>query len=94
MNSSVEGETIEKKVERLTHLNEGVDDGADLIYTMKIEGIPAGYNVRTDRWEVATDAMHAIHKSATAKKDNTMKIVKGGEDDKDGEVSEAKTTDG
>lgn len=81
VNQSVEGETIEQKVERVTVNKEPIKDGAPLIYTERKDGVQAGYDIRTDRFEVAIDAMDYVAKSIQAKRDNNakMKVVKDGE---------------
>ena len=58
-----EGETIEQKIERVIHGDEPIEDGAPEIFTEKADGVIAAYNIRTDRWEVAADAMHLVHTS-------------------------------
>jgi len=88
VNDSVEGETLEQKIERVLHNGEPIEDGAPIIYTDKAKGVQAGYNIRTDRWEVAAEAMDAVHKSKTAKRNSKaeLKVVKdeGVENKKDG----------
>lgn len=81
VNKSVEGETIEQKVERITQNGEPIKDGAPLIYTDRKDGVQAGYNIRTDRFEVAVEAMDKVHRSDIARRDNKpkMEIVKDGE---------------
>ncbi len=78
VNKSTEGETIEQKVERILDNKEPIKDGAPLVYTERKDGVQAGYNIRTDRWEVAVDAMDKVAKAVTAKRDNKakMEIVK------------------
>jgi len=68
-NTSLEGETIEMKIERILNNKEPIKDGAPLIYTERKDGIQAGYNIRTDRFEVAVEAMDKVTKSAIAKRD-------------------------
>ena len=62
-----EGEPIEAKIRRIVENNEPITDGAPLIYTEKSEGVMAGYNVRTDRFEVAIEAMDTVNASKVAK---------------------------
>lgn len=69
-NESREGESIEMKVERIVNNKEPIKDGAPKIYTERKDGVPPGYNIRTDRFEVAIDGMDIISKSITAKRDN------------------------
>lgn len=77
VNNSVEGETIENKIERIVTQKEPIKDGAEKIYTDRKEGVKPAYNIRTDRFELAVEGMDSIHRSALAKRDNvaTMKVV-------------------
>lgn len=66
----LEGEPIEWKIERIVNNKEPITDGAPAIYTERSEGVVSAYNIRTDRWEIATEAMSKVEKSITAKRDN------------------------
>ncbi len=74
INKAVQGETIEQKVERILSNKEPIKDGAPLVYTDRADGVMAGYNIRTDRWEVAVEAMDKVQKAVTAKRDNKAKM--------------------
>lgn len=63
-----EGETIEKKVARITLTNEPITDTAPIIYTEKKDGVLPAYNIRTDRFDLAIDAMDKIEMERIAKK--------------------------
>lgn len=80
INRSTEGETIEMKVNRIVNNKEPIKDGAPLIYTERKEGTLAGYDIRTDRFEIAIEAMDKINRSNIAKREEkikpTMEIVK------------------
>jgi hypothetical protein len=91
VNQSVEGETIEQKIERVTQNKEPIKDGAPLIYTDRKDGVQAGYNIRTDRFEIAVDAMDKVTRSNYAKRDNQpkMEIVK---DNTEGESTQGTGT--
>jgi hypothetical protein len=77
VNKSQEGETIEQKVERVTTNREPIKDGAPLIYTDRKDGVQAGYNIKTDRFEIAVEAMDKVTKSNLAQREARaeMKIV-------------------
>ena len=60
-----EGESIENKVRRITENNEPITDGAPIIYTNREDGVLPAYNIRTDRFDIALDAMSKIEKSRT-----------------------------
>jgi hypothetical protein len=89
VNNSVEGETLETKIERITTNKEKITDNAPLIFTERSEGVPAGYNIRTDRFEVAIDAIDKNIKAKIARSESkaTMEIVRD-------DVSGAESTQG
>ncbi len=71
----LEGETIEQKIERMVENKEPIKDGAPEIFTERKQGVLSAYNIRTDRFEIACDAMDKIQKSRTAKRDGVGKVV-------------------
>lgn len=93
VNQSYEGERIEEKINRIVNNNEPITDGAPIIYTERKDGVQAGFNIRTDRFDVALDAMDIVSKQHLAKREQRaeMKIVRDDETKNDGE---AKSTQG
>lgn len=79
LNNSVEGETIEQKIERIVNNKEPIKDGAPIMYTDRKEGIKASTNIRTDRMEVAVDATTKIAKSYKARREERAKKAGIGE---------------
>ena len=75
VNKSYQGETIEQKVMRITNNKEPIKDGAPRIYTERKEGVQPAYNVRTDRFEVAVEAMDKVAKTHQAKREERAKVV-------------------
>jgi len=73
----IEGATLEVKIAKMVENNEPLKADIGLLYTERKQGVLAGTNVRTDRWEVATDAMDKVAKSKIAKRDN-FTIIEGG----------------
>ncbi len=63
-----EGESIENKVNRILINKEPIQDGAPLIYTKRQDGVLPGYNIRTDRFDVAIEAMDKVAKSRLTKR--------------------------
>lgn len=53
--------------------NEPITDGAELIFTERKDGILPEYNPRTDKWDIALDAMTTVAKTNIAKRE--AKIV-------------------
>lgn len=78
---TVEGETIETKMDRITTNKEPIKDGAPRIYTERKDGVVAAYNIRTDRFEIAAEAMDKVQASIQAKRDEKAQftIVEGGD---------------
>ena len=66
---AVEGESIETKMERITTNREPIKDGAPIIFTERKDGVKPEYDIRTDRFEIAIDAMTAVDKSNKAKRE-------------------------
>ena len=70
VNNSLDGESIENKVCRIVNNGEPISDGAPLIYTERKDGVKEEYNIRTDRFDIALNAMDYVTKSNRAKRDN------------------------
>lgn len=82
VDNSIEGESIEKKIRRIVNNKEPITDGAPLVYTERADGTQPGYDIRTDRWEVAVDAMDKVTKSHQAKREERHKTKEQKESDK------------
>lgn len=79
INTSMQGQTIEKKIEEILSKKEPIKDGAPLLYTERKEGIRASTNIRTDRFEVAVEAADKVAKSYKARREEAAKPKKDGE---------------
>lgn len=85
VNDSTEGQPIERKIESMINNKEPIQDGMiTTMYTDKKDGVLAGTNIRTDRFETALDAIDKINKTRTAQSEKKaeMKIIKGNGDGK------------
>lgn len=69
VNTAYEGETIEKKIRRIENNKEPISDGAPITYTDRKDGVRPEYDIRTDRFEIAIDAMDNVTKSHAAKRE-------------------------
>jgi hypothetical protein len=70
------GESIETKVKRITENNEPITDGAPIIYTNRDDGVLPAYNIRTDRWDIAQQAMDAVNQANLARSKDYGKVEK------------------
>lgn len=68
VNNSYEGETIEKKINRIVNNKEPIKDGAPVIYTDRKDGVRPEYDIRSDRFEIALEATDHIAKTHLAKR--------------------------
>ena len=84
-----EGETIETKVRRIMSNNEPIHDEAPLIYTERKDGINPDYDIRSDRFDFALDAMSKIEKSKRAERENRHKLTLEVVEDKSTQAPEA-----
>ena len=72
-----EGETIEMKVERIVQNKEPIKDGAPLIYQERKEGVLPAYNIRTDRMEIALEAMDKNNRAKVAEREEKPSVLVG-----------------
>ena len=71
---------------------EVISDGAQLNYTERKDGVRAEFDIRTDRFEHAIDAMERVAKSHLAKREERLKAVKGGNENSGNESSGNKSS--
>lgn len=78
---------LEQKIEKLISNKEPIGKDVPLRYTERKEGIVKDYDIRTDRFEVARDAMEKVHKTNIAKRGNIIDFEKGKQNlEKNGET--------
>lgn len=75
INNSYVGESIEDKVTRILSNKEPITDGAPIIYTERKDGVQPAYNIRTDRFEIAVNAMDIVSRNHLAKRADAAKVV-------------------
>lgn len=77
-----EGITIETMVEKILNNQNNDETEKKQMYTERRDGVLAGTDIRSDRWDIAIDAMDKSSKSQTAKRQAKMNVVKTEEDGK------------
>lgn len=60
---SYEGESLEKKLQRMLQNREPMTDHVSTVYTERKDGVMAAYNIRTDKHEIACEAMDKVHQT-------------------------------
>lgn len=88
VNTSYQGETIEQKVSRIVNNKEPIKDGAPIIFTDRKDGVNPAHDIRTDRWELAADAMDKVNKDKLAKREGYAKQKTLGQQAKEGMKNE------
>lgn len=71
-----EGMTIETMVMLFMNNQTDIERTQPLIYTERKDGVHAGYDIRTDRFDIAVDAMDKSAGSLSAKRESKLNIVK------------------
>ena len=74
-NESVEGKSIEKELEKIMTQGVGIDNSAPLTYTERKDGVLPQYNIRTDRFEIAQNAMDKVSGTYKAMREERIKIA-------------------
>lgn len=87
-----EGESILTKVRRILDENEPLTDGAPLIYTPKEDGVKPEYDIRTDKWQIAIDAMDRVNAYKLSDYTKNGRNPEMKEETKEGETTTDKTT--
>ena len=87
VNDSYEADPMEVKIAKVVQNNEPIDSNAPIIYTNRADGVQAGYDIRTDRFDVAIDAMDKVSKTRLAQRAEYMKAEKGGKEPQSGSQS-------
>lgn len=62
-----EGQSIEEQIRQATANNQPIEASAPMIYTEDAKGIEPQYDPRTDKYEIALDAIDKYHKSQIAR---------------------------
>lgn len=72
-NDTIEGHSIEEEVRHAVACNEPIQGGspADL-FTERSQGVLPQYDIRTDTWAIAQNAMDKVARTAIARKDAGM----------------------
>lgn len=68
-----DGQSIERQIEQAETSNQPIEQAAPIIYTARKDGILAAYDIRTDRFEIARNAMNKVAASYKAKREEFIK---------------------
>lgn len=68
-----EGESIEDKVRRTTETKAPIEAVSPMIYTERKDGVRKDTNIRTDKFEIAQEAMSSISNGMREKETNESK---------------------
>ena len=66
------GESIEEKVRKVTADNTNIEAISPMIYTERKDGVLPQYNIRTDKWGIAQQAMNTIAIGTRKKRDEKV----------------------
>ena len=74
INESVEGQSIEEKMQQATMNGQPIESAAPMIYTDKKDGVLPQYDIRTDRWDIALSATDKVARATIAKSQETPNL--------------------
>lgn len=68
-NETYEGEDIHQKIDRILTTDQPIQEDPNLqkIYTKRKDGVIDALNIRTDKWDLALEAMDNVNKTKIAK---------------------------
>lgn len=72
-NDICEGKSLEREIEQQMTTKQPIIADAPMIYTSRKEGVIPAYDIRTDRFEIAQDAMGELAKSYRARREDALK---------------------
>ena len=78
-NDSVIDISLERQLEKVVAGKEPIDSSSPLVYTERKDGVLPQYNIRTDRFELALEAMGKVDKSYKAKREERLKATEQNE---------------
>ena len=76
VNESYEAERLEFKIQKMMDAKEPIGSEVTPLYTERKEGVLPQYDIRTDRFEIALEAMDKVSKSEIARREERL-IVTG-----------------
>lgn len=72
-NDGFEGISIEREIERLIEDKTAIEATSPIIYTERKDGVLPQYDIRTDRFDIALEAMDKVSGSYRAKREESIK---------------------
>lgn len=76
VDATYEAEGLEVKLRRVTETNEPLAGDIPTVYTKKADGVLPAFDIRTDRFEIAREAMSKVQESEMAKEAQRMDVLK------------------
>lgn len=64
-----EAKPLERKLAEIMTTKEPIEATSPVVYTEKKDGVLPQFDIRTDRWEIAREAMEIVSKTAIAKRE-------------------------
>lgn len=72
-NEGFEGISIEREIEKLIEDKTAIEATSPIIYTERKDGVQPQYDIRTDRWAIAQEAMNKVAGSYRAQREERIK---------------------
>ncbi len=72
-NEGFEGLSIEREIEKLIEDKTAIEATSPIIYTERKDGVRPEFDIRTDRFDIALEAMSKVTGSYRAKREESIK---------------------
>ena len=76
IDATYEAEGLEVKLRRMTETNEPLAGDIPIVYTKKTDGVLPAFDIRTDRFEIAREAMSKVYENEMTKEAQRMDVLK------------------
>lgn len=74
-NDMYEAKSLEREIEQAETSKQPIEANSPQIFTPRKDGVRAEHNIRTDRWDIAQNAMDKVSASYQAKRMDWIKSI-------------------
>lgn len=88
INKTYKAESLMMKIRKMLANKEPIEDEIETVYTNKKDGVLPAYDIRTDRWEVAMEAIGKMQNAEVSEQLKTQNVQPASDDTVTGEKTD------
>lgn len=88
INKTYKAESLMMKIRRMLANREPIEDEIETVYTNKKDGVLPAYDIRTDRWEVAMEAIGKMQNAEISEQLKTKNVQPASDGNETGEKTD------